>query len=93
MSTFIRYHCSGCCNMAFENPPVLWREIITVEQIFFHQLPSDDESVASEGQALGLIRSRLGIETNIASGRIPFPFRLVEVSVPHLSDQERRERR
>ncbi|MHB8218640.1 MAG: hypothetical protein ACYDDS_21415 [Candidatus Sulfotelmatobacter sp.] len=67
--------------MAFENPMVFGWEVITVKQIFFYQLPGDNESIASEGQALGSIRSCLGVEHQHGVGTLPFPFRLVKVSI------------
>jgi hypothetical protein len=79
VGNLIRYHCSGYRNIAFENPPVLGRQAGTVEQIFFYQLPGGDESVASKGQTLGSIGSRLGIEHEHRVWEIPFPLRPFEV--------------
>ena len=79
MGGFIRYHCSWRCDIAFKNPKVLGGEIITVKQTFLRQLPTNDESVASKGQALGSISSRLGVENEHRIRAIPFPLRFVEI--------------
>jgi len=78
---FVGDYCAGCCNMAFENPTIFGGKIVTVEQILSQQLSADDESVASKGQALGAIRSRLGVVHQNRVWTMPYPVRLVEVSL------------
>jgi len=46
-----------------------------------HALPGNDESVASKGQTLGSISSRLGIEHEHRVRALPSPLPLVDVSL------------
>ena len=71
----------GYRNVTCENPLLFWGKIVPVEQIFSYQLPTGDESVASEGQALSSIRSRLGVENQHRFRPMPFAFRLIEASI------------
>ena|SRR5258708_29142628 len=73
----VRYWAGGR-NMAFENPPIPDRKIVTVKDILFHQLSGNGESVASKGQVLGSISTRLGIKHEHRVWATPFPHRFVE---------------
>lgn len=70
-----------CSSVTFENPLVFEGKIIPVEQNFSYQLSTGDESVASEGQTLGSIRSRLSVENQHRVGTMPRTFRSVKVSL------------
>ena len=65
--------------MAFKNPKIVGGEIVAEKQIFCRQLSTDDESVASKGQALSSISSCFGVENQHRVRAMPFPLWFIEV--------------
>ena len=79
MNGFTRYHRSWRCDIAFKSPKIVGGEVIAEKEIFCRQLSTDDESVASKGQALSSISSCFGVENEHCIRAMPFPLRFIEV--------------